>query len=412
MLKYFIAFASSLFLLQSILSNIFSSHPYYYTLIAVLYCLITIQLYYLKYETLCAYFNLYGISIYCMIRSIILQSTTNLYFICIMIIVSAIIISIKCATIIFSAVMIHSVVLTISGFFSYGIVNDPITGIEYSNSTINLFPLLISSYVVSYLISKIISGDIITQRKQNEFLQEIKNMVMSQERLRSITILAGGVAHDFNNLLTSIIGNIDMVQDDIEELDISSKEDLQNSLNDAINATNQAKNLAEQLMTLSKGGTVIEKTSVDINDLIIETVNFSLSGSKSKPTFTFNPRLWKINVDKGQLRQVIQNLIINANQAMNKGGNISIKTDNLLLEPENSIELIPGKYIIISISDEGPGISEENQVKIFDPFYTTKSNGTGLGLSICNSIIQKHQGKIIIDSKLEQGTTFHIYIPM
>ncbi|MEO0293112.1 MAG: PAS domain S-box protein [candidate division WOR-3 bacterium] len=239
----------------------------------------------------------------------------------------------------------------------------------------------------------------ITERKELE--KELRKI----ERLESLGVLAGGIAHDFNNLLTGILGNLSLA-----EIKEEGGEDIKELLEEAKDAALQAKELTQQLLTFSKGGEPI-KGEVSIEEIIRKTAEFALRGSNVKCSYDFPKGLWKVEVDKGQIAQVIENLTINAKQAMPEGGEIKIKAENLILENSQPIPLKKGKYIKITFMDEGVGIPEENLPRIFDPFFTTKKRGSGLGLAIVHSIIQKHNGFITVDSKLKSGTTFFIYLP-
>ncbi|MBU1078569.1 MAG: PAS domain S-box protein [Spirochaetes bacterium] len=224
-------------------------------------------------------------------------------------------------------------------------------------------------------------------------------------RLESIGILAGGIAHDFNNILMAILGNLSLLQQETEENDPQY-----NIFKKIENASLRAKELTQQLLTFSKGGEPIRQTA-SIEEVIKDSVSFVLQGSNVSCLYSLPNDLWSVKIDRGQISQVIQNLVINANQAMPDGGVIRINALNLILEKGNIEALQPGYYIKITIKDNGTGIPEKYLEKIFDPFFTTKEKGSGLGLSIVYSIISKHDGLIKVDSFQKKGTMFHIYIP-
>jgi len=238
--------------------------------------------------------------------------------------------------------------------------------------------------------------DISERRKTEEELRKI-------ERLESLGVLAGGIAHDFNNLLTGILGNLSLVRTE-------EGEEFQNILEEAKQASIQAKNLAQQLLTFSKGGEPI-KGRVSIEDIIRDSAGFTLHGSNVKCLYDVPPDLWKVKVDKGQMSQVIDNLVINANQAMPQGGNIKIKAENIILKKKSSLPLPEGKYVKITFEDKGIGIPDTHLLRIFDPYFTTKQKGSGLGLATVYSIIQKHDGHISVESQVGKGTAFFIYLP-
>lgn len=227
----------------------------------------------------------------------------------------------------------------------------------------------------------------------------------NMQKLESIGTLAGGIAHDFNNLLSGIFGNIELAK--IK----SQNESVKIYLDKTIAALERAQNLTNQLLTFSKGGEP-KKQIESINDLIIKAAEFALSGSNIKLKYKIQKDLHTCMIDKNQIMQVIDNLIINAKQAMPNGGEIFIKGENVTTKKILKQKLVPGKYIKIDIIDSGIGISEKNLSRIFDPFFTTKSTGHGLGLSTVYSIIKKHDGIIDVKSKLNKGTTFTIYLPV
>jgi CheY-like chemotaxis protein len=154
---------------------------------------------------------------------------------------------------------------------------------------------------------------------------------------------------------------------------------------------------------------------ISLNSLLIETANFALRGSNVDCRFTIQPDLWQANVDEGQIGQVISNLVINARQAMPKGGTITITAENIVLTGRQSLgrtlPLDDGDYIRIMVADRGTGIPAEHLDRVFDPYFTTKQTGSGLGLAICYSIIRNHGGHISVESKTGEGTTFYVYLP-
>ena len=225
------------------------------------------------------------------------------------------------------------------------------------------------------------------------------------EKLESLGILAGGIAHDFNNLLGGIFGSIELAK-----FKSSPDHAVYPYLEMAHKELRRAIALTKQLLAFSKGGEPILE-SVDIKSVIQEVTKFHLSGSRIKAHFDIQEKLWNVNVDKGQISQVISNLIINAMQAMPDGGNLYIKLENIQFNKKKSNIPLKGDFVKITIRDEGIGIPEKHLDKIFDPYFSTKQTGSGLGLSIVYGIIEKHKGYITVDSKLGAGTIFHIYLP-
>jgi PAS domain S-box-containing protein len=242
----------------------------------------------------------------------------------------------------------------------------------------------------------------ITERQRNEAERR------KAETLEQLGLLAGGIAHDFNNLLTAIIGNISLAS-----LLLPPDNEMGSRLNDAKNASMRARDLAQQLLTFARGGAPIKKTA-SIGKLIQDTVSFSLRGSHSRSEFLFGADLWPAEIDSGQISQVIANLVVNADQAMPNGGTLRVSCDNFTYDATTTppvTDLPPGDYIRIAIRDEGIGISEECIKRIFDPYFTTKAKGNGLGLATTYSIIKNHNGLITVESKVQFGSTFTLYLP-
>jgi len=243
----------------------------------------------------------------------------------------------------------------------------------------------------------------ITDRKRME--QDL----IKVQKLESIGTLAGGIAHDFNNILTVMLGNITLAK-----MSISQESKAVKRLNDAEKATMRAKDLTQQLLTFAKGGEPFKKVT-SINRLVEESVSLSLSGSNLRCEYEISDGLYPVEIDEGQMRQVIHNVMTNAKEAMPSGGVVTIRAANVTLDPENDLYLERGPYVCIEIRDMGPGIPGAYLPKIFDPYFTTKEmgsqKGTGLGLAICYSIVRKHKGYIKVESKLGEGTTFSIFLP-
>jgi signal transduction histidine kinase/ActR/RegA family two-component response regulator len=239
----------------------------------------------------------------------------------------------------------------------------------------------------------------ITERKQ---LEEERQRV---EKLESIGTLAGGIAHDFNNLLTGILGNITLAQRYVEP-----ESQVADRLLEAERASLRAKDLTQQLLTFSTGGAPVKKTA-SIAELLQESATFALRGSKVRCEFSLPDDLWPVEVDEGQMSQVITNLILNADQAMPGGGTINIRAENTVIKGKGDLPLPKGNYIKITVKDQGIGIPKKHLAKIFDPYFTTKQKGSGLGLATAYSIIKNHGGYITVESEVGVGTTFYIYLP-
>jgi len=242
--------------------------------------------------------------------------------------------------------------------------------------------------------------------RTTELKQTYKQLYHAQ-KMESVGILAGGIAHDFNNLLTVILGNILLAKKDVDPEDR-----VFNVLLEAEDASLRAKDLTQELLTFSKGGEPIKRT-ISISKLIKDTVNFTIRGTNVTCKFEIPDNLYNIDGDDVQITQVISNIIINADQAMLKGGTIRVRCENVTISSENENTTLPENknFIRISIEDHGTGMPKEQISLIFDPFFTTKEKGSGLGLATAYSIIKKHGGQITVESEVGTGSTFYIYLP-
>ena len=232
-----------------------------------------------------------------------------------------------------------------------------------------------------------------------------KDELFKSEKLDSISLLAGGIAHDLNNMLSAILGNISILRIELGEGNRQSAK-----LVAAEKATLQARLLTQQLLTFSKGGAPALVVTT-IHEMVEECAQFILRGSKVKCSIEKEDGLWPVDADKGQISQVVNNLIINASQAMPEGGDIRISMGNLHVRNAEIPALKLGDYVCIEVRDEGSGISPQNLKKIFDPYFTTKTKGNGLGLASSYSIITMHKGTITADSSIGKGSIFKVYLP-
>lgn len=240
--------------------------------------------------------------------------------------------------------------------------------------------------------------DVTEEEKREKERSKIK-------KLESIGVLAGGIAHDFNNILAAILGNISLAMQFVVE------EKTHQLLEQAESAALRATDLTQQLLTFSKGGEPVRKVAA-ITEIIKESSQFILRGSNVRCDYQFAEDLWPVEVDSGQISQVIQNIIINADHAMPEGGVIEVRGENVI---PGKTERLPSEYtgpcVKVTIRDQGIGIAKNLVDKIFDPYFTTKSKGSGLGLAITHSIIKKHHGSIWVESEQGVGTTFSILLP-
>jgi PAS domain S-box-containing protein len=234
--------------------------------------------------------------------------------------------------------------------------------------------------------------------------EKMRENLLKGQKLESLGVLAGGIAHDFNNILTSIVTNISFAQ-----MNTSPEDENYSILLAAEKEAFRARHLTQQLLTFSRGGAPIKQLT-SLKEIIVDCVKFILSGSQSTCHFEIADDLWPLEIDPGQITQVAQNLVLNADQAMPEGGLIEIKAENVRVTTDDRLPLSAGCYIKVSIKDQGVGIPPQYLSKIFDPYFTTKQKGNGLGLSTVYSVIRKHDGYIYVDSELGKGTSFHFYL--
>ncbi len=233
----------------------------------------------------------------------------------------------------------------------------------------------------------------------------LEGEILRASKLESVGILAGGIAHDFNNLLTVVMGNLTLAMLDSQVMAAAGR-----WLQDAERGVMRTRDLTQQLLTFARGGEPV-RSAVRLPEVVREAANFALHGSKVRCDFAIDVDLWTAEVDKGQIGQVVQNLVINAVQAMPDGGVMHIAMRNEHLRDTVTRPLADGNYLCIEIRDTGSGIPNEHIARIFDPYFTTKKSGSGLGLATVYSIVRKHQGHIEVESKPGHGTLFRFWLP-
>lgn len=235
--------------------------------------------------------------------------------------------------------------------------------------------------------------------------RRIDEELIKATKLESVGLLAGGIAHDFNNIITIVLGNVSL-----SKMLAGPGTQVAERLAQAEVGCLRARDLTRQLLTFAKGGAPVKKLT-SLAELIEETVRFALRGSNVLLGLNIAPGLWNAEVDEGQISQVINNLTINAVQAMPAGGELRVSVSNATLNESSGIPLNDGNYIRMELRDEGIGIRPQDLTHIFEPYFTTKKTGTGLGLATTYAIVQKHNGHITVESKPGVGTVFRIYLP-
>jgi PAS domain S-box-containing protein len=221
-----------------------------------------------------------------------------------------------------------------------------------------------------------ITEDITLQRKNEEEL-------LKSRKLESIGLLAGGIAHDFNNILTGMFGHLELAK-----LKLNNKHPAFEHIHTANQVMEDAAKLSNQLLTFAKGGDPVFEV-LDLPPIIEDSITLLLAGSNVTTTLNIATELWQLNADKGQISQVITNLVINAKQAMLEGGTLTIEAYNIKNYHNSSAPWLTGNVVCLKVIDQGEGIAEDLKAHIFDPYFTTKQGGSGLGLATVYSIIKK-----------------------
>ncbi len=243
--------------------------------------------------------------------------------------------------------------------------------------------------------------------------KKLEEQFYQSQKMESIGTLAGGIAHDFNNLLMGIQGNISVMQ-----LEVDAVDPLQESIQSIVRCVKSGSQLTNQLLAFARGGKYVVTPS-NLNTIVHKTVEiFGRTKKEVDLHPVFAKDIWAVEVDPGQIEQVLMNLYVNAWQAMPEGGDLYIELENVQLDAHYArlkpFNVRPGRFVKLSVTDTGVGMSPETQKRIFEPFFSTKEKGmgTGLGLASAYGIIKNHNGFINCYSELGQGTTFNVYFPI
>ncbi len=236
--------------------------------------------------------------------------------------------------------------------------------------------------------------------------RQLEEELRKTQKLESIGTLAGGLAHDFNNLLQGVFGQLSLAR-----MNAHDPQQCMADLAQAEEALGLATKLTNQLLTFAKGGQPIRKP-VDLRLLVEKAAGFALSGSQIDSRIEVDEDLWLVDADEGQISQAVQNMVMNADQAMPIGDTINIELRNVSSPGADlPMNLEPGRYVAVSIVDSGIGIPSQYLSKIFDPYFTTKEKGSGLGLATSYSIVKYHGGLLDVESELGRGTTIRFFLP-
>jgi PAS domain S-box-containing protein len=243
--------------------------------------------------------------------------------------------------------------------------------------------------------------------------KKLEAQLAQSQKMEAIGTLAGGVAHDFNNLLTIIIGNAQLAL-----MDVIKDESLRTEIEEIKKAGERAASLTRQLLAFSRKQ-IVQPKLLDINELLtdLEKMLGRLIGDNIELLTISDPALWRVEIDSGQIDQIIINMVVNARDAMPQGGKLTIETANVELDDtyfrDRGVESAHGPYVMLAVSDTGSGMDKKTLEHIFEPFFTTKEvgKGTGLGMSTVYGIIKQNNGFIWVYSEPGQGSTFKAYLP-
>ena len=269
-------------------------------------------------------------------------------------------------------------------------------------------PLIDQDNVCNRILT--VSTNITHVKETEEEKKKFQNQLIQIQKMEAVGTLAGGVAHDFNNILMGLQGYVSMML-----LDVSPDHPYRTKLQNMENYVNRGSALTRQLLGFARGGKYDVKPT-NINELFGKSVDlFSRTRKEISIYRSFAEDAWTVDVDQGQMDQVFLNLFINASQAMPGGGDLDLKTENVIFSEtdEKPAGVNVGKYVRISVTDNGVGMDSKILERIFEPFFTTKQKGTGTGLGLASAygIIKNHGGSIHVFSEPGKGTTFHIYLP-
>jgi PAS domain S-box-containing protein len=251
----------------------------------------------------------------------------------------------------------------------------------------------------SHIVGVVLVFRDITERRK------LDDQLRNTQRLESLAVLAGGIAHDFNNLLTGIFGYISVAEHHADQPD-----QVRQTLKNALSVMDRARSLTRQLLTFTQAGQPVT-APIELDGLLRSSARFVLSGSNTSCDFLLPAGLWPCQADAQQMEQVVDNILLNARQAMPSGGRITVAAENVTVDSDSTVPLPRGHYVRLTVRDQGAGIPRDLRPRIFEPFFTTKPTGTGLGLATAHSIVRKHGGLIDLESEPGAGTTFLVYLP-
>ncbi|MFP4349068.1 MAG: ATP-binding protein, partial [Desulfococcaceae bacterium] len=273
-----------------------------------------------------------------------------------------------------------------------------------------LIPIFDDNGDIEYLT--VVSADTSRRKEDEEERNRLEGRLRQAQKMEAIGRLAGGVAHDFNNMLSVILGNTEMVMDELD-----AAHPLHDHLKEIQNAGLRSTNVVRQLLAFARKQTIAPKV-LDLNETVEEMLKMlrRLIGEDIDLSWRPSSNLWSIHIDPAQVDQILANLTVNARDAISDVGKLTIETGNVVFDKaycENNPGFIPGDFVLLAVSDDGCGMDKETRENVFEPFFTTKEvgKGTGLGLATVFGIVKQNNGFINVYSEPNQGTSFRIYLP-
>ncbi|MBN1504385.1 MAG: MEDS domain-containing protein [Candidatus Eisenbacteria bacterium] len=285
-----------------------------------------------------------------------------------------------------------------------------IVGTEVCENFYYIAPAELEDHYLPAARFRVCIENLLVRKRMEESVLRSMEQLRHSQKMEAVGKVAGGVAHDFRNLVTAIMQSAELLEEEFPPGD-QRREDAQKILS----AADRAAQLVTQLLAFGMRQE-LKPRMLDLNSVVgsLENMLKRVTGDKVELVLLLEPELGAVKADQSQLEQVLMNMVVNAREAMPDGGRLTVRTDNVTLEPgqcRGVPEARPGKFVRLSIADTGIGMGKDVLEQMFEPFFTTKQSGTGLGLSVAYGIIRQHGGWITVDSEPGRGTRFQIYLP-